>query len=227
MIKPSFVTFIAVLSKLLALLWKLWAAIKLASLLPLKAVILLLAVLWKSNLWIPVVFIIVIVPDILGTYSFLTGEGVEWFFAAPTAFGIQFGSALFDTLNGAQHLLRSQYGAISILAGIISSIFSLVWFFYIWHYMNKLMEGKNMSPFWIHALGAMFLSFCIVITLLVDQYVLAEETLRISGLTYFLDDPSTVFDPITEGLVEASEPPEDVNNTDTLNQTVDNNSTRR
>ncbi|MCU4754507.1 hypothetical protein OB919_21480 [Halobacteria archaeon AArc-curdl1] len=217
---------LAALAKLLPLIGKLWIILKLVSLLPLKGVILGLALLWKTKLWLVVVLVVGLLPEILGSYNFLTGEGVEWYFALPSAIGLQFGGAILDLITGLEGLATgSDHHEALLLIGMLLSLTSILWYIYFWHLANRFAEGANLSTLWIVGMGALFFLLCIVIALLVDQHVLADETIRYSGITYFIDDPGGALEPIGQWFGEAAEPPEGVNETDPINNTEDNNFT--
>lgn len=153
----------------------------------------------KTQLWLPVVFAISVVPQLMGSYAFLREHGVEWYFAAVGAAGVEWGGAVFTIYNTLTQLavpdVHTGYAAM-LLLGVLSSILSLLWLVYIVTYLNRGLTPV-MGRFHVSILLIAFLSLSLVITLAIDQYMLPGTATRVTGMTYFLEYPRTSLRPIT------------------------------
>ena len=177
--------------------------------------------LWLvKKLWVPLVLFVSIIPGILGTYSYLRGEGVEWFLAVPASFGIEFGGQIPTLLNSAQYLTDPTVPVLPLILAAFLGFLDLYWAWYLFRGFFRLNE-ENVSKSTVIFLFASALGFCLLFTLAVDLYVLPAENLRVSGLTYFLENPGQAVDPVTQFMGERAA--ED----SALNQTVNNTSTGR
>lgn len=153
----------------------------------------------RSKLWIPVVFLFFSVPQMLGSYAFMVENGVPKWLAVPTAVGNDFGGNALTVLNTVSQLAVQDVNlgyAVFLLLGVGSSILSLIMFFHIWVYGNRFLT-TTMNAFHILLLGVLFLVTMMGLTFVVDVFVLPETTTRVSGLTYFLDNPRESMQPIT------------------------------
>jgi hypothetical protein len=178
----------------------------------------IVALFMLRKLWVPLVFFGSIVPGILGTYSYLRGESVEWFIAVPASFGIEFGGQLPTVLNTFQYLSDPTAGLLPLIAGVGSGVLDLYWAWYLWKKYFDLTEAE-ISTSKIIALFIGIFALCLAFAFTVDMYILPSENLRVSGLTYFIENPQQVVDPLSQ-LVSEKAAEDSV-----LNQTVNNTST--
>jgi hypothetical protein len=154
-----------------------------------------------KKLWIPLVFFGSIVPGILGTYSYLQEESVEWFIAIPASIGIEFGGQIPTILNTFQYLNDPTAALLPLIIGVGLGVLDVYWAWYLWKGFFNLTE-ENVSRSTIYLLGAGFFAMCFAFALTVDLYILPAENLRVSGLTYFLENPSQAAEPLSQFLGE-------------------------
>lgn len=152
----------------------------------------------RTGLWVLLIAMVVILPQLLGTYTYLRAHGVAWYFAIPSSFGVEMGGAMFTAWNNLNALAASgaEFSAIALTIGIATSITGILWYWYFWFKANKLF-ARTMSTVPILLLGAIVFSLMIVITMMVDMYVLPEQTLRVSGMTFFLEHPQAASEPLS------------------------------
>lgn len=210
----------------MGLLGKLWTVLKYGGKIPFKPIIILFKMLKSSSLILVFLFFVMVVPSIMGTYSYLQYHDVPWYFAVFSSIGIEFGGPIFTILNSleAYHYAAGPVEKILVLLGIPSAILGAAWFFFGWHRINRFVEGRDLSPMWVHGLGIVFLSMAVVIALMTDQYMLPEESLRVSGLTYFFNSPRAALEPLLNLAGTSFEPAELLNQSTVINQTVQNSS---
>lgn len=154
-----------------------------------------------KKLWVPLVLFVSIIPGILGTYSYLRGEGVEWFLAVPASLGIEFGGQIPTLLNSAQYLTDPTVPVLPLMMAAFLGFLDLYWAWYLFRGFFRLNE-ENVSKSTVIFLFVIGLAVCLVLTLAVDLYVLPAENLRVSGLTYFLENPGQAVDPVTQFMGE-------------------------
>lgn len=177
-----------------------------------------LALFMLSKLWVPMVFFGSIVPGILGTYSYLRRESVEWFIAVPASLGIEFGGQLPTVLNTFQYLNDPTAGLLPLFTGVAFGFLDLYWAWYLWKGFFKLTE-ENVSRSTIYLLGAGFFAMCFAFALTVDLYILQAENLRVSGLTYFIENPQQAVDPLSQFVSEKAAEDSALNQTNNTNFT--------
>lgn len=173
-----------------------------------------------KKLWVPLVFFGSIVPGILGTYSYLQEESVEWFIAIPASIGIEFGGQIPTMLNTFQYLNDPTAALLPLFVGIGLGFLDVYWAWYLWKGFFSVTE-ENVSRSTVYLLGLGFFALCIAFAFTVDLYILPAENLRVSGLTYFLENPEQALDPVSQFVGERAA--ED----SALNQSVNNTSTGR
>jgi len=169
-----------------------------------------------KKLWVPLVLFISIIPGILGTYSYLRGEGVEWFLAVPASLGIEFGGQIPTLVNSAQYLTDPTVPVLPLIVAAFLGFLDVYWAWYLWKlFFRYNEENVSQSTVILFFTGALVAG--LLFTLAVDLYVLPAENLRVSGLTYFLENPGQAVDPVTqfvgERAAEDSLLNESVNNT--------------
>jgi len=168
-----------------------------------------------KKLWVPLVLFVSIIPGILGTYSYLRGEGVEWFLAVPASLGIEFGGQIPTLLNSAQYLTDPTVPVLPLIVAAFLGFLDVYWAWYLWKlFFRYNEENVSQSTVILFFTGALVAG--LLFTLAVDLYVLPAENLRVSGLTYFLENPGQAVDPVTQFMGERAA--ED----SALNHTVNN-----
>jgi len=180
----------------------------------------------KFGLYSWVIFAVFVLPGVIGSYSFLRSEGFEPVFAVPAAFGVEFGGLLSNIVHGFQQMQGAGVVAsLIILGGLMSSAANLIWGAIVWVKLNKLVEGQNLSKLYITATGLLFLFLAVSLTLFIEQYVLAESTRRLAGMTYVLSSPGEALSPMLDVLQGWSPTPEPGNTTATfINSSIPNSS---
>lgn len=165
-----------------------------------KTILSLYYLLKKFNLHMVILFVIFVLPEFLGSYGFFTSRGIEWYIAFPSAIGVEAGGSLFTIANNILAFAEGEQGFsyLTLAIGTITSFTTFLWYAYVWYRFLAFLQG--MSPVTKITLGIMFLSLTIVITLMVDQYILVEEGFRVSGMTYFLNDPYGSSQPLLDLL---------------------------
>ena len=199
------------ISKLLSLLGTAWAN----KFLPFA---LMYGLMKRMGLVYPVLFLVLVLPSLLGTYAYLTSQRLHPLIAAFATIGIQFGGQGIEVWNAFWSLQGASLAeSIVIFLGASAAVLRLLWFYYIlnWVADNAEPTVSNFSKF---AVGTVLLGMATVIALLVDVYAL-PETSQLSGYTYVLSNPEIVVDPLTQFLGQAPEPSQALNNT-TVNSTV-------
>ena len=180
----------------------------------------LAALFLLRKLWIPLIFFGSIVPGILGTYSYLQGESVEWFLAAPASLGIEFGGQVPTLLNSFQYLNDPSAPILPLIVAALLGVLDLYWAWYLWSRAVTFVDS-DISPLLVYGIFIGGFVFCLVFALAVDMYVLPAENLRVSGLTYFLENPGQAVDPLSQFVSEKAA--ED----SVLNQSINNTTTGR
>lgn len=167
----------------------------------------------RFNLHMLLFFFIFVVPELLGSYAFLESQGIAWYFSAVGAVGVEAGGSAFTALNNVYAILNGTtvYSVPILIFGAISAMTTLFWYIYI--YTRTLNMITGMTPFAKMVIGATIFALMIMITLLIDQYMLTGDSLRVSGMTYFLENPDQSLSPIRE-LFGVQQP------SDYINQTV-------
>lgn len=168
-----------------------------------------------KKLWVPLVFFFSIVPGILGTYSYLRGEEVAWFFAAPATLGIEFGGKIPMLVNSLEYLTDPTSPLLPFVIGSVLGVLNLYWAWYLYSFVIKKVD-PDFSPIILYGTFALFFLTWISFALVVDMHVLPDQDLQVSGLTYFLENPGQAVDPVTQFVGERAA--ED----SVLNQTVNN-----
>ncbi|MFU1780278.1 hypothetical protein ACM16X_02730 [Haloarcula japonica] len=177
----------------------------------------------KLGLYSWLIFFLSVVPGVVGSYQFLISEGVEWYFAVPASVGIEFGGILFNVINAFYQLEGAGILAAAIIVGgILSSLANFLWGVVIWYKVNKAIEGQNLSALYIGLIGSLFLFLCVVFTLVIDQYVLADGVRRLSGMTYVLSSPGEALAPVIDVVQVWSSSPDPGNATSLINQSSQN-----
>lgn len=147
-----------------------------------------------------ILFVLFVLPEFLGTYGYLVANGVDWYLAIPSAIGVEAGGSLFTIANNIVTMAEGAgpFSYLTLAVGTVNSFTSFLWYAYVWYRFLAFLQ--SMSPITKITLGILFLVLTIVITLLVDQYILTGEQLRVSGMTYFLEDPRGSAQPILDLL---------------------------
>lgn len=145
----------------------------------------------RFNLHMVAFFGIFVLPELLGAYQFLANEGVAWYYAIPAAFGVEAGGSVFTVFNNVMAIYSGDAGVSSIflVIGVLVSLTTLFWYIWLWVRFTNLFGGFNPLALW--TIGGIIFALMIVITLLVDNHLLGEETLRVAGFTYFLENPDS------------------------------------
>ena len=173
----------------------------------------------RFNLHMLAFFMIFVLPELLGSYAFLRGEGINWYFAVVSAIGVEAGGSGFTAYNNFVAIASGDVGisAPILIFGAIASLTTLFWYIYIWLRFVNFMGGLPPVA-WI-SIGGIIFALMVMITLMVDQYMLSGETLRVSGMTYFLENPDQSLDPIYQLMGEHSGESPYIDENQTTNQT--------
>jgi len=156
---------------------------------PLKAPLLLLLYLKRSGLWMPIAFVLNVLPSIIGTIYFYIGQSIPLYIAVPTGVGAEFGGALVTVISNLNVFFAAQ--GISKWEALISTFSPLVSAVFMWGIFvgyAKFQEGENISKSGVWKAGAVFFGLTMVLTLTVDTYALDEDANRKSGLVYFAEN---------------------------------------
>ena len=200
------------LSKLLGLLGTLWSN----KFLPLALVYKLLD---RLGLVYPLIFLVLVVPSLLGTYAYLNSQGLHPLISVFATIGIQFGGQAVEVWNAFWSMQGASLaeGAV-IFFGASAAVLRLLWYFYIWNWFSDN-AAPTVNNFYKHGIAVVMLLMSIVIALLVDVYALPSAG-SLSGYTYVLSNPEIVLEPFQQFLGEAS-----AEGADALNNTINNSST--
>ena len=183
------------------LLGSLWVIIRLVSKKSLVWAFAAYSLMKKFNLHMVVLFFILVVPELLGSYRFLIDNGVEWYIAAPGAFGAEAGGSVFTVINNLLAVFsQSAFTVPVLLIGVITSITTFLW--YIWLFYKILGFFQGMNPVTKLFLGSVILSLMMIITIMIDMYILPQEDIRVGGMTYFIENPGESLSPLFEFLSE-------------------------
>jgi len=179
---------------------------------------LLYGMLKKLNLVYPLLFLILVVPSLLGTYAYLVSEGVHPLISIFATVGIQFGGQAIEVWNA----FWSIQGASLLEAGVIffgasAAILRFLWYYYVLNWVADNIE-PTVSNFTKVFVGTLLLAMATVIALLVDLYALPSGS-HLSGYTYVLANPEIVLDPFTQWMGQASQ-----TGVEGLNNSVNNSS---
>lgn len=197
------------LTKLLSLLGTVWSN----KFLPLA---LLYGMLKRLGLIYPLIFLVLVVPSLLGTYAYLNSEGLHPWISVFATIGIQFGGQGIEVWNAFWSIQGASLAeGFIIFVGASASILRFLWYYYILNWIADNIE-PTVSNFTKVFVGTLLLAMSTVIALLVDVYAL-PETGNLSGYTYVLSNPEIVLEPFQQFLGEAS-----VEGADTLNKTINN-----
>jgi hypothetical protein len=171
-----------------------------------------------KKLWVPLVFFGSIVPGVLGTYSYLQEESVEWFIAIPASIGIEFGGQIPTMLNTVQYLNDPTAALLPLFVGVGLGVLDVYWAWYLWKGFFSVTE-ENVSRSTVYLLGIGFFALCIAFAFTVDLYILPAENLRVSGLTYFLENPGQAAEPLSQFVGERAAEDSALNQTNSTNLT--------
>lgn len=151
-------------------------------------------------LWFMFVIVFIIVPSSLGTYSFLRFHDVPWYIAVFSTLGIELGGPLVNIIHHVMALPKaSGMEQVFIAVGILTSFIHFHTLYRIYRgFMEAFQTTINSVLMWI--IGVSLLSLFIGITLLTDKYILTDSVLRLSGITYVLESPRAVMDPLINVL---------------------------
>ena len=169
-------------------------------------------------LWVPLVFFGSIVPGIMGTYSYLRGADVAWFFAAPATLGIEFGGKIPMLVNSIEYLNDPASPLLPFLIGSLLGVLNLYWAWYLYSFLIKKVD-PDFSPIILYGTFAVFFLTWISFALVVDIHVLPDQDLQVSGLTYFLENPGQVLDPVGQFVGERAAEDSALNQTNSTNLT--------
>jgi hypothetical protein len=166
----------------------------------------------RMGLVYPVLFLVLVVPSLLGTYAYLTSQELHPLVAVFATIGIQFGGQAIEVWNAFWTLRGASWAeGVVIFLGASAAVLRLLWFYYIlnWIADNAEPTVSNFSKF---VVGTILLGMATGIALLVDVYAL-PETSHLSGYTYVLSNPEIVLDPLSQFLGgTAGEPGQALNN---------------
>jgi hypothetical protein len=181
---------------LLSLLGTLWSN----KFLPLA---LLYGLLKRLNLVYPLIFLVLVVPSLLGTYAYLGSQGLHPLISVFATIGIQFGGQFIEVWNAFWSIQGASLGEGAVIfLGASAALLRLLWYFYIWNWFSDN-AAPTVNNFYKHGIAVVMLLMSIVIALLVDVYAL-PETGSLSGYTYVLSNPEIVLEPFSQFLGEAS-----------------------
>jgi len=173
----------------------------------------------KLNALYIVLFLVLVVPSLLGTYVYLVSEGVHPLISVFATVGIQFGGQAIEVWNAFWQIQgASLLEAVVIVAGSGASVLRFLWFYYVLNWVADNME-PTVSNFSKVVVGTLLLAMSTVIALMVDMYALPSGS-HLSGYTYVLANPGIVLDPLTQLAVQTPAEPTG----QALNKTVNNSS---
>lgn len=172
----------------------------------------------KLNLWYLFLFFVLVLPSLIGTYTFLVSEGVHPVISFFATGGIQFGGQLIEVWNAFWQIQEaSLLGALIILFGSGASILRLLWYYYVFNWVADNMEPtvSNATKFLV---GSLILLMSTIIALVIDYYALPSGS-HLSGYTYVLSNPEIILEPFSQFVGQASTEP-----VQALNKSVNNSS---
>ena len=168
----------------------------------------------KLNLIYPLLFLVLVLPSLLGTYAYLASEGLHPLISVFATVGIQFGGQAIEVWNAFWGIQGASLAeGFVIFVGASASILRFLWYYYILNWFADNIE-PTVSNFTKVFVGTLLLAMSTVIALLVDMYALPSAG-NLSGYTYVLSNPEIVLEPFTEFLGEAS-----AEGAEAVNQTI-------
>jgi hypothetical protein len=202
---------VGLISKLLSLLGTAWSN----KFVPFA---LIYGLMKRMGLVYPMLFLVLVFPSLIGTFAYLSSEGLHPLLAVIATVGIQFGGQFIEVWNAFWQIqagVSLVEGAVIVL-GASTSILRLLWYYYIWNWISDNAEPtvSNISKF---VVATIILGMATGFALLVDVYVLPSSS-HLSGYTYVFSNPEIILDPLAQvfGQAPAPEP------TGALNSTVNN-----
>lgn len=145
----------------------------------------------SSRFWSVLVFSTVIAPAVYGGYKQLVGFGLEWYFAFPSSIAVELGGQFLTVFNG--YMAFANQGITvsnsALLISSVSALFTLLWVVSFWRIFVTFFFGKDAPPIGIYLVGLVLFLSLMLITLLIDTYVLSENVTRLSGMTYWFENP--------------------------------------
>lgn len=179
-------------AKLLSLLGTAWSN----KFLPLY---LIYGLMKKMGLWYPFLFLVVVLPSLVGSYAYLVSQDLNPLFAVIATVGIQFGGQAVEVWNAFFSLQGAGLGeAFVIITGSSLAILRLLWYYYILNWIADNAE-PTVSNFSKAVVGTIILGMATAFALLVDVYVLQDAT-YLSGYTYVLSNPDILVEPLQQFL---------------------------
>ena len=157
----------------------------------------------KLNLIYPLLFLVLVLPSLLGTYAFLVSQEVHPLVSIFATVGIQFGGQAVEVWNAFWSIQGvSLVEGVVIFIGASAAILRFLWYYYILNWIADNIE-PTVSNFTKAFVGTLLLAMATVIALLVDLYALPSGS-HLPGYTYVLSNPEIVLDPFTQFFGEAS-----------------------
>jgi len=164
---------------------------------------LLYGMLKKLNLIYPLLFLVLVLPSLLGTYAFLVSQEVHPLVSLFATVGIQFGGQAIEVWNAFWSIQGvSLVEALVIFFGASAAVLRFLWYYYVLNWIADNIE-PTVSNFTKVFVGTLLLAMATVIALLVDLYALPSGS-HLPGYTYVLSNPEIVLDPFTQWAGQAS-----------------------
>jgi hypothetical protein len=151
--------------------------------------------LFKLKLGLTIGFLILILPDMIGTYSYLTYYDIHPIVAAPATVGVEFGGALFELLNTFRQLQGAHITEVLVLLiGSIWAIHRIIYGVAAFKKFNKMFGSQDNPQIFVLLIGAGFFALSVALAVAVDMYILPANAQRVPGVVYTLNNlDSTIF----------------------------------
>lgn len=194
---------------------------------PLRGPAKLLALLRSKSIWIVLYLVVVIIPSYMGVHAMLRSIGTPWYIAPFAAGGYEFGGMFTTIYYNVEYLTNnpSLFGMVAVGIGTLAEIARLFWTYLVYKKWKRF-QDQNISQRTIMQGFIILLVMLTVIALMTDQFVLPDDTTRMSGMTYLLENPNDTLEPLTDaagllveqgaeaGVVNESQVPENLTDPD-------------
>lgn len=174
-------------------------------------------------------FLLLLIPDMVGYFALLRSYEVHPLVAVGASIGLEFGGAPLTIYNSLMALPKAGgIESVWIIFAIFPAFLSMAAFFIFWIKISTVVEGRNISKFWIWITGIIVFTLLFIIALLTELYILPMDAPRVGGLAYAFSNLEMAFKPVVD-LVQTNviQQGGTENATEALNTTSGNSSVRR
>lgn len=178
--------------------------------------------LFKLKLGLTIGFFVFILPNMIGTYSYLRFYDIHPIVAAPATFGVEFGGAFFELLNTLNKMQGAQPAeALVLLLGAFWAIHRLMYGVAVVQKFNKWFGSQDNPQIFIALIGLFFFSLTVAFAVAVDIYILPADAQRVPGIVYTLNNIDSTIMPLADSARDHFMQ-EAVNQTGNQSQTINN-----